>query len=158
MAVVELAVALGREGKAWPGTGLCSQPAASRVEATQGRMERVGRREGLMPWSDGKAACPAGSKRGDAVLSPWDVPNPMLSGGLCPVALPVEGRTGSCCFLRNSLVSWSLHPWPQAAAFSSWSCKGTCPAWHPVGLHTRGISVCPSVRPCSAVGLCNEGV
>lgn len=89
MAVVELAVALGREGKAWPGTVLCS----SRAEVTQGKVERMGRRKGLTPWSDGKAACLAGPKGGDTELSPWDVLNPMLSGELCPMALPVEGTT-----------------------------------------------------------------
>lgn len=41
VAVVELAVALGREGKVWPGTVLCS----SRAEVTQGKMERMGRRK-----------------------------------------------------------------------------------------------------------------
>lgn len=89
MAVVELAVALGREGKAWPGTVLCS----SRAEVTQGKVERMGRRKGFTPWSDGKAACPAGPKGGDTELSPWDVLNPVLSGGLCSVALLVEGTT-----------------------------------------------------------------
>lgn len=52
-----------------------------------------GKEEGLTPWSNGKAAFPAGSKGGGTVLSPWDVPNPMLSGGPCPVALPAEERT-----------------------------------------------------------------
>lgn len=74
---------LGTEGKAWLGTVICSLPAASRVEATQGTMERVGRRKGVTAWSDGKAARPACSKGGDAVLSPWDVPNLVLPGGPC---------------------------------------------------------------------------
>lgn len=52
-----------------------------------------GKEEGLTLWSDGRAACPAGSTGDGTVLTPWDVPNPMPSGGLCLVALPVEQRT-----------------------------------------------------------------
>lgn len=85
-AVVELAVALGREvgqGKAWPGTVTCSLPAAPGLEASQGKMEGVGRRKGVMPWNDSKAAHPALSRGGDAVLCPWNVPNLVFPGGLC---------------------------------------------------------------------------
>lgn len=128
-----------QEGETWPGTALCS----SRAEVTQGKMERIGRRKGLTPWSDGKAACPAGSKGGDTVLSPWDVPNPVLSGGLCPVALPVEGRTWSCCFSKEFscfMVSSSLAP----------SCSFLAPG--PIGAPALPETLGAALRVCTWEG------
>lgn len=164
---------LGREWKAWLGTVICSLPAASRVEAIQGTMGRVGMRKGVTRWSDGKAAHPTLSKRGDTVLSPWDVPNLELPGGpccgwplTCGIACEGEELRLLISMARNLFVLWLLCPWAQAAAFScgllgSWSCKGIClpgtPGAAPWICKARGISVsvCPSL--CAVLWGCSMG-
>lgn len=115
----------GRKGKAWPGTVICSLPAASRVEATQGMMERVGKRKWVTPRSDGKAARPARSK-GVMLCCPH---------GMCPFWCSQEDHAagwplnhGIACegeelrllisMARNVLVLWLLRSWSQVAASS----------------------------------------
>lgn len=65
---------------------------------------------------------------------------------------------------RNVFFLWLLHAESQAAALNcgssdSWSCKGICLSGTPGTAlqlcEVRGISVCPSAHPCTAVGLCN---
>lgn len=128
-AVAELGVSLGREvgqGKAWLGAVICSLPAASGVEASPGMMERAGRRKGVTPWGDGKAARPACSEGGDAVLCPRDVSSLVLPGGPCQWVASDVWR----CLRRREVEGADfyveecacfmiiLHPWSQAAAFS----------------------------------------